>query len=422
MGIFKNVFGKSSSFTVSTSGVSFTDASVQTIEDNSIDSNLNLSTVYACINVKSSAISTMPVAIYKREGAGKIEVVNHSMSQLLKNRPNRYMSKDMFFKTIIVHKNIHGFSLVYKEYQNGKIVGLHILDPNDFQIILYKDPEKSILNKIFYQNIRTGEVFDEDEVLKFMYFSEDGITPKSPFDVIRNNTTIMKKQNNYLKNVYSNTTLTRGVLEVEGQVGKEAKDKIREEWEKVNSAGNEGKIAVLDSSMKFKDISINLADYEFLNSHRFNIEEICRAFNVPKHFIQDTSSTNFSTSEQMHLNFYQNTLLSEINCLEQEMNYKLFTTKEIEEGYYIKFNFNHILRADAVAQANYFKIMLDSGVYSINEVRDIIELNKIENGDSHYMSLNFVDVSFMEEYQKTKANPNNNPSVTSVKTFEGGEQ
>jgi phage portal protein BeeE len=84
------------------------------------------------------------------------------------------------------------------------------------------------------------------------------------------------------------------------------------------------------------------------------------------------------------------------------MNYKLFTTLEVDSGYYVKFNMASALRGDSTARANYYKTMVEMGVYSINEVRELEEKDRIDNGDNHFISLNFTTLNNLENYQNGK--------------------
>ena len=102
---------------------------------------------------------------------------------------------------------------------------------------------------------------------------------------------------------------------------------------------------------------------------------------------------------------------------EQELQYQLFTEEEIEvKKYYFKFNLNSLIRGDSTNRASYYKTMHELGVYSVNEIRELEDKDKIKNGDKHYMSLNYIDIDLMNDYQKQKVklkdtnqdNPNEN--------------
>ena len=107
--------------------------------------------------------------------------------------------------------------------------------------------------------------------------------------------------------------------------------------------------------------------------------------------------------EQQSLEFVRDTLSPLLISWEQELQYQLFTEEEIEiKKYYFKFNLNSLLRGDSTNRASYYKTMHELGVYSINEIRELEDKDKIKNGDKHYMSLNYIDIDLMNEYQKQK--------------------
>jgi HK97 family phage portal protein len=236
--------------------------------------------------------------------------------------------------------------------------------------------------------------------------TRDGFTPISPISVARESIGTLKKQEKFIGSFYENGTLTRGVLKVDTQLSKNAKDAVRQAWMDANTGeDNASKIAVLDSGVTFENITIPLQDAEFIASQKFGVEQIARIFNVPAHMIGDLSHATFSNIEQMSMDFIQNTIMPETQAWEEELNYKLFTTGEQKKGFYVKFNLTAALRGDSISRGNYYKTMSEIGAYSINEIRDLEEMDAIgPAGDVHRVDLNHVSIQIADEYQLAKAN------------------
>ena len=184
---------------------------------------------------------------------------------------------------------------------------------------------------------------------------------------------------------------------------REAKELIKRAW--ANSAGNLdlGGIAVVDSGFEFKGNTSNFTDYQFVDLAKLTKEDIAMIYNIPVHMLNQLDKATFSNIENLNIQFFQTTIQPLVTMIENEMDYKLFTELERKQGYFIKFNTNAMLRADSVSRVNYYKEMLNNGVMSINDVRELEDLNRIENGDKYYRSLNYVPIDIADNYQLSKA-------------------
>lgn len=365
------------------------------------DTALNLSVVYACINVKANALAKLPLQVYQKTDKGSTRVPNHTIAYLLETRPNPYMTPFVFKHTTEVHRNLHGVAYWRIQFaQNGKPESLWLLHPPSITVVEDTKGQK------FYVEATAGQenVYNEDEIIRLPYLTSDGYNPKPPIMVAKETIGTLKKQEKFLGSFYSNGTLTRGVLKVPTQLNKESKDKVREAWHAANSGeSNSSKIAVLDAGIEFQNITIPLEQAQFIESQKFGIEEIARIFGVPLHLINSLDRSTFNNIEQQSMDFVINCLSPNAVAWEEELTYKLFTTQEQKKGLYVKYNMTSALRGDSQARANYYKTMLEAGVYSINEVRELEEKDRIDGGDKHLVSLNFTTIENLETYQAAKS-------------------
>ena len=131
--------------------------------------------------------------------------------------------------------------------------------------------------------------------------------------------------------------------------------------------------------------------------------EIFKCFRVPKSLVLgDGKESSYASLNVIQQQFVKS-LLPILKQLEQELNYKLLTQKEIQDGYYFKLNTKNAMRMTPLEQAQYYKIMSEIGHYSANEVREIEDRDRIEGGDSHRVSLHYVDIKYANEYQLSKS-------------------
>lgn len=368
---------------------------------------LKLSTVYACVNIRANTIAKMPLHIYRSIKDGK-EKIKNDISYLLETRPNRHMTPFIFKHTISAHIDLWGNAYVWIETnRKGIPVSLWILNPANTRINL---DEKT--GKIWYKTIVNDKPcdFEDAEILHFKALSTNGIEGKSRITIARETLGNMKASTKLLGKFYANGTTSKGIITYQEKLGKEAKDSIRSAWQSANSGiNNAGKVAILDMGLEYKPIGMNFEDAQFIQLSKFGVEEIARIFSVPLHMINSLDRSTFNNIQQQSLDFISNSIQPTLTDIEEEINYKLFTSVQQKQGYYVKFNMASAMRADDEARAKYYKEMLGMGVYSINDVLQLEDRNNIgELGNKHRISLNYVSLDIADQYQLNKAGGGDN--------------
>ncbi|WP_409069886.1 phage portal protein [Clostridium sp. FAM 1755] len=362
------------------------------------ESALTISGVYACTDIIASSISKLPIHIYQKNKDGSNRVDN-DVSYLLQKRPNLYMTPSTFKQTLTVKLLLDGNTYVWVERRRGKAINLWIL--NNVQVL-----QDYTTGEIIYKATLNNKpyTFFNDEIIHIKSLSTDGILGKSKIDILRETIGNMQSSRKLLGNYFKNGTTTSGVVTYPEKLNSDAKAEIRRQWQENNSGyDNAGKVAVLDLGLEYKEInSLKFTDQQFLESTKFTLEEIARVFKVPLHMINSLDRSTFNNIEQQSLDFYMNTILPLLLQIEEEFNYKLFSSTQ-REKYFIKFNMEGALRGDSATRSAYYEKMINLGVYSINEVRKLENMNSIGiQGDTHRVDLNHVDIKVANDYQLAK--------------------
>jgi len=166
---------------------------------------------------------------------------------------------------------------------------------------------------------------------------------------------------------------------------------------------------LLPFGFKYNRISIAPEEAQFIETRKFQAEEICRIFSVPPALVQLESQTTYNNVEQQNLMFARHTVLPWSKRIEQELQTKLLTMREAR-NHYFKFSLNDLFRGDMQARANFYTQMLQNGVMNINEVRGTEELNPISGGDQHLVQVNQLSIDKMQAYSdKISSNDNGQP-------------
>ena len=198
----------------------------------------------------------------------------------------------------------------------------------------------------------------------------------------------------YGSSFFSNSGTPSGVLEHPGVLKKP--EKVRDAWnDAYGGSSNAHKVAVLEEGLKFNPISINPHEAQFLETRKFQVNEICRIFRVPPHMIADLEKSSFNNIEQQSLDFVTNTIRPWLVRIEQTIFQQLLTEEE-QKKYFVKFNVDGLLRGDFKSRMSGYAIGRQNGWYSANDIRELEDMNKIPKelgGDRYLCNGNMVDIN-----------------------------
>lgn len=368
---------------------------------------MNIAAVYACVRILSNHVAMLPLQLYQEVRGKKKRIHDHPIARLIETRPNPYMTPFQFKQTMEAHRQLYGNAYAEIEWgKDGYPKALWVLNPLLTKIVMEKDNNGNLKRYLVQTTLVNGQTvyLPYTSVLHIRGLATNGIIGKSPIDVARETIGIQIAGQKFTGKFYANGTMSSGVLKVPQSLKPEAKEVIRREWEKFNNGiENSHRVAILDAGLDYQSLGIKQSDAQYIETQKFSIAEIARIFNVPPHMLADLERATFSNIEQQSLEFVRDTLSPLLISWEQEIQYQLFTEEEIYvKHFYFKFNLNSLLRGDSTNRAAYYDKMINLGIYSINEVRELEDKDKIKNGDKHYMSLNYIDIDLMNEYQKQK--------------------
>lgn len=367
-----------------------------------VDSALGIPTVYRCVNIKANAVAMLPFQAYKRTNQGREREKAHAVAKLLEKRPNPYQSPFKFKHLIETHRNTWGNAYINIDWGwDGRPKALWLLNPARTEPVV--DVET---NQVwFVTTLPNGEQtkIAYGDIVNLTALTTDGLKGKPPIQVAREAIGSSQAAQKFKGKFYKHGAANSGFLKIPGMLNPDAKEVVRSEWEKANTGiNNAQRIAILDAGLEFQSISMPLKDAQFVESMKFDKAEIATMFDIPLHMVNELDRATHTNIEHENLSFIQNTLSPILRQYEEEFSYQLFSEKE-QQTFYLKFNLESLLRADKKTQAEFYKTMLDVGVYSINEVRELEERNAIDGGDIHRVDLNHVSIGIADEYQLARA-------------------
>lgn len=351
-----------------------------------------ITTVFACVDRRATALAKLPFDVYRKVGDNKrIPATEHRLHYLLTRRPNKYQSPMMYKKYILTCQLLWGYAVILKKYDfTGQISELVPLKPYEVSI-------QKVFNEDKYLYGYKGKWYTEDEIIYIPYITVDGKIGKSPMTVARESAGAVVAMTKHMARFYKNGAIRQGALVTSAALGKDAKIKLKRSWASLNGGAEQsGEPAVLDNGLDWKDISLPLKDAEFIESRRLTAQEIASVFNVPPSMV-GLSSEKYSNLQEINDRYMQDVVQPDCINIEEAHNYSCFLESEVD--YYTKFNLAAGMRGSAEKRKEFYEKMLQMGVFTVNEVRALEDMNGIgEFGDKHYFSLNYTTLDTLEKH------------------------
>ena len=356
---------------------------VKVSEDNSI----GLTAVWAAVRVLSETISSLPLNVYRKDVDGSKYVDEKiPLNLLLSVSPNTkytsYTWRNTLMNSLLLWGNAYCF---IDRNGGGRPVSLELLDPEKVEPFLGEND-----GEIYYK-VKDKGTYSSMEMLHVVGFSFNGLIGKSPIQACKEAIGFGLASQTFGSNFFQGANLS-GVPEHPGVLTDDAANRLRSSWaSRYGGLNASHQTAVLENGTKFKPIAMPLADAEFISARNFSVQEISRLFRVPPHMIGDLSRSTYSNIEQQSLEFAKYSLTPYLINWEQELNRKLLTIKE-QTTHFCKFRTADLLRADANSRADYYRKLFEVGALSPNEIRSMEDMNRIADGDDHFVRLNLGEV------------------------------
>lgn len=410
MGIFSGLFKSRDKPKDSTAGSRFAFYMGGTTAGKAVTerSAMQMTAVYSCVRILAEAIAGLPVHLYRyRDDGGKEKAVDHPLYRLLHDEPNPEMSSFVFRETLMTHLLLWGnaYAQIIRNGR-GEVIALYPLMPNKMTV------DRDDKGQLFYRyQMSTDEaggknetvILSPSDVLHVPGLGFDGLVGYSPIAMAKNAIGLAIATEEYGSKFFANGAAPSGVLEHPGTI--KDPQRVRESWmSQFGGSQNSGKIAVLEEGLKYTPISISPEQAQFLETRKFQINEIARIFRVPPHMLADLEKSSFSNIEQQSLEFVKYTLDPWVIRWEQSIQRTLLSPSEKKE-YFVKFNVEGLLRGDYQSRMNGYATARQNGWMSANDIRELENLDRIpaeDGGDLYLINGNMLPLANAGAFADTK--------------------
>ena len=374
--------------------------------------------VYACVRILAEAVASLPLHVYEyQDDGGKKLVHDHPLYYLLHDEPNPEMTSFVFRETLMSHLLIWGnaYAQIIRDGA-GRVLGLYPLLPDKMEV---QRDDKGSIYYVYSRNSDENPMFKEygniklkaEDVLHIPGLGFDGLIGYSPIAMAKNAVGMTLACEEYGASFFANGANPGGVLEHPGVL--KDPSKVRESWNSVyRGVSNAHKIAVLEEGMKYQQIGIPPEEAQFLETRKFQINEIARLYRIPPHMVGDLDKSSFSNIEQQSLEFVKYTLDPWVIRWEQSLQRSLLLPGE-KGKYFIKLNVDGLLRGDYQSRMNGYAVGRQNGWFSANDIREMENMNPIsdeEGGNLYLINGAMTKLADAGAFAKTDTGQQNAPA------------
>lgn len=374
--------------------------------------------VYACVRILAEAVASLPLHVYEyQDDGGKKLVHDHPLYYLLHDEPNPEMTSFVFRETLMSHLLIWGnaYAQIIRDGA-GRVLGLYPLLPDKMEV---QRDDKGNIYYVYSRNSDENPTFKEygniklkaEDVLHIPGLGFDGLIGYSPIAMAKNAVGMTLACEEYGASFFANGANPGGVLEHPGVL--KDPSKVRESWNSVyRGVSNAHKIAVLEEGMKYQQIGIPPEEAQFLETRKFQINEIARLYRIPPHMVGDLDKSSFSNIEQQSLEFVKYTLDPWVIRWEQSLQRSLLLPGE-KGKYFIKLNVDGLLRGDYQSRMNGYAVGRQNGWFSANDIREMENMNPIpdeEGGNLYLINGAMTKLADAGAFAKTDTGQQNTPA------------
>ena len=368
------------------------------------DTALRMSTVFRCVSSIAQDIAGMPLIVYRRTDKGKERAQDHPLYEVLHDRPNHWQTSYEWRETMLGHLLLRGNA--YNLIQPGPRGFADQLIPlNPARMKVEQLANLQLRYTYTWEKTLRQEIYTQDEIFHLRGLSSDGIKGLSVIGLARESLGLGIAAEQYGARFFSQDARPGGVLQMDGTLSDEARDRLKKSWDAAHSPmAGKHKTAVLEKGVKWEQVGMSNEDAQFLATRGLQIEETARWFGVPLHRIGHTQGvTSWGTGiEQFTLGYVKFTLLGWVRRLEGAILRDLILAPRT---YYAAFLMDHLMRGDITARYNAYRIAVTSGWMTRNEVRALEDMNAAEGLDDFLVAQNMASIDEAGDVQRLNEGP-----------------
>ena len=333
-----------------------------------------VSAVFACVNLISNTIASLPFNLYRETEQGML-LQGGLLNELVSRKPNESYNSFNFRKAMLTQLLLRGNAYVLPMRSGANLSGLELIDTELVQI----DTTSGVLKYKVYLTTGVTMNLDADQIIHIKYWTFDGINGVSPIVYAKEIIGSSMAATAHMGGFYGNGGMPIGVLQLQGTIKDPDRIKaIGAQWDQLNKE-NKGRTAVLTEGAEYKPVAANFQESQLIESLKFSVEEICRLYSVPPHKIGHMEGAGYANSiEAQNAQFVSDCIRPLVEAIEME-----FSNKLLNGNRRFVMDLKALMRGDIQTEVQRNVSYWNIGAMSANEIRRTEGLPPIEGGDEY---------------------------------------
>ena len=361
---------------------------------------MQLTAVFGCVRVLSESVGMLPCSLFELKGDQREKAHDHALHQLLSVAPNDYMTPQEFWELLVACLCLRGNFYAYKNRVMGKVSELLPLDPDC--VVPKLDSQWTPVYQVTYKD-GSHDVLTQDDIWHVRILTLDGLNGLNPIAYARQAISLGLDTEQFGGQLFKNGAVGSGSLETEQQLSDTAFKRLKADFQdRHQGMENMHKPFILEMGLKWKQITMKAEDTQFLETRKFQKDEICAIFRVPPHMIANLEKATFSNIEHQAQSFVNYSLMPYLTRIEQRINAGLLNNND-RGRFYAKFNAGALLRGDMKSRFEAYSRAIQWGIYSPNDCRDLEDLNPRDGGNLYLTPMNMTTNPESTDADKTTA-------------------
>lgn len=368
-----------------------------------VDAALQVSTVWACVNLLVETISSLPLNVYRSTSDGSREKATDSrIHAILHTSPNKRQTSLEFWEQMLLNYVLRGnaYARIDRDHK-GEVLALWPLSADQVDVIAAEDG--SLLYAYSYEH--KAIIYTERDILHIKGMG-NGVVGMSPLDYMRSSVGLAISAQNHTTKTFRKNARRPGVLMSDSVLTPDQRIAVKENFGDIVS-GNAKELYVLEAQFKFEPLGMSPADIQLLESRQFAVQDLARWFGVPGVLINDTGeSTALGSSVQQIIEaFYKLKLRPQLKRIEQALRAKVFTPQQRAQGFVAEFNLDALLRASLKDRMEIYSKAVQNGLKTRNECRALENDPSMDGADDLTAQVNLMPLDKLGEQTTTGSVP-----------------
>lgn len=341
---------------------------------------LQISTVWACVRLISTVVSSLPLDVFETVENNRAKVgLDNPLARLLRYSPNQFMTPVEFRECMTMQLCFYGnaYALIERNSQ-GDVISLTPLHSVNMDVRLQG-------KRVVYRYKRGTEYadFSQQDIFHLKGFGFNGLVGLSPIAFACKSAGVAIAMEDNQRDFFANGSKSPKILKTGGPVlTKDQRTQLDENFKEIAGGPVKKRLWILEGGFDAMDIGVSPQDAEQMAARKFQVSELARFFGVPPHLVGDVEkSTSWGSGiEQQNLGFLQYTLTPYLTRWEQSLH--RWIVKPADRGrLHAEHNLDGLLRGDSAARADYQTKMVNAALRTVNELRRIDNLPPLPGGD-----------------------------------------